>query len=169
MWIKGTAANGNLSERSYIPAVQSDNDLKHNLFRMCAVCAWGVCKAKNTGQDTHDAHALDRIIDVNWRLTVDLTVEACSKQSTYIYTTISEGRGHAIKDWIVLSTSSSLKYPGLGYGEMQVKALYGLGCIWCEYIGPMTSWNPEPPVASSSAYATPPPPPPPAPPAQGEL
>lgn len=46
----------------------------------------------------------------------------------------------------------------------KVKALYGLGCIWCEYIGPTSAWEPVPPVPER---ATTPPPPPPT--VQGEL
>ena len=41
--------------------------------------------------------------------------------------------------------------------HVQVKALYGLGCIWCEYIGPYSYWNP---VSDARAATSPAPPPP---------
>lgn len=44
----------------------------------------------------------------------------------------------------------------------KIKALYGLGCIWCEYIGPMTSWNPLPPTPPPPQKPPPSPSPPPA-------
>ena len=53
----------------------------------------------------------------------------------------------------------------------KVKALYGLGCIWCEYVGPMGTWTPKrissttPPTTPPISPTTPPPPPPETPPA----
>ena len=53
----------------------------------------------------------------------------------------------------------------------KIKALYGLGCIWCEYIGPIASWEPAGGMAERSVTPPPPPATPPPPPleAQGEL
>ena len=52
--------------------------------------------------------------------------------------------------------------PGTPRVAWQIKALYGLGCIWCEYIGPMTSWNPLPPTPPPPQKPPPSPSPPPA-------
>ena len=51
----------------------------------------------------------------------------------------------------------------------KIQALYGLGCIWCEYLGPFCSWNPVSATPPASAQLPPPSPQPTPLPVQGEF